>query len=695
MPMRRDESTPRRRRGRARRYTLLAAALALVTGAPGTGIADHTQCDGDGTPQCPSFSPGFLMDLTSEGQAPGTGVVDIPTDLFFGFTQNDHELPVAEIDYLVPAGWHFGLDRLQNDGAAGQKPNGSRATTCSDMYDFQGARRFLKRGERLSNGPGPRAGFRTGSDRSLTMIEGTGPNAQGPGDPNRNDVSFLDWSARSGIARLCLHIAPSADTPDLLLPMELIRIDPGHPLGEDFGWIVRIDESPIFRDPGLFNDEVSVIRQEMNIRGKSAGNWHRDPVTGQQEPVVFSRSPERGVNGVVGAVATGCARGINQPGTEPICRGGEMIEVSASKIVPITPAAAGEVRDFAMLTGPATIPGFGPGLAGGVPTPEYNGYGLVVSTDTAVFTWDQPGAKEGVPPVKGYVLVIAKPGDQDSRVFVRIVSAPGPDQDPSKPCGETGDEFMCSVPLTFPLTGIGGTMLEGDHTSQDQGLYDAVLVTIWVDGRRSDGLCDDGTPYGTLCDPTTVPPRILAPEVSYFRFQMRSGWWPMAFVQAGGTGPKPVGNSGPCLSACPRYTLLVNQPLHRAQFIVWTDDFCIPHQDALDNQPPNPCLDGAGVPLGDVGGLRDVYAGLGIRSIPHGTYAGAHILIQGDGTNGSVVFEGNAPSGESFRFDGAVARNRGAGVFTLYSLRNLSLTPPSANGTPTAHHIVFNGARVV
>lgn len=615
----------------------LAFAVVLTSlGAVPSG-ANHTTCTGQSneigtTTPCPEFSPDWRAKVSSydsRGALLPSPVTFAPSSASFEFAGSDHESAVVEATYFMPKGWSFAFGQLQEE-SPGRAADGSLATTCAQVFDTAVPRR-VARAEIVS--ASPRMHIRTSSgngNRANAIYERAGS--------ARSNVSFLRWSESTGIADLCLQFVTSTNlgddaAEDLVLPVTVRRMT-----HRDFGWKITVDASPIFRNATLRNLGASVVLQTLHLNSLSAGNHHRNPLTGDLEALAFSRAPSSGVNGRFRGELTACRTGFDPSNLAAICRDGRTISVAHETIIPVTPAPKGQPLSIARLTGPT---GLGSGLGvSPTSTAQYQGFGLVRGTDTAQVIWTQPS----LPPdtyLKGYVVVIAKPNVQTSRVYRRVISdpaAPGFDAG-APPCGPDGRATTCSLSLRFPLTAAGGEVLYGDFVDYlDDGIYDIALITMygriyqegtWLDdGRRSDGLCDDGTGPGALCDPTVAPPVLHAPGASYWRFQMRAAAWPQVFVQRG-YAQTPDGYRRSC-SCMPHITLLLDLPNHRAELTIWEQQ---------------------------TGGNK---IGESTGPVPPGTWWGSSTLITGDARNGGTVVWGgvNAPFGFWGYVQGSSVRGR-------------------------------------
>ncbi|MFA5891043.1 MAG: hypothetical protein WDA27_08855 [Actinomycetota bacterium] len=677
------------RTGARTAVAIAAAVLAL----PSLAAATYTTCE-PGNPDpargCPKFDPQVEVGV----QMP---FVNAPSSLIFRFAQADLTMPAVDISYYVPKGWRFGVNQVR---PAMRQDGITPATKCEQVYTglgnhTDGVAARVGNAEYLSGGV-------VGMTAHIDMTRNEGPrNRRPPGtdlnwkpDPatfgyrtGKSSLVFLNWDAPTLTATLCMYVYStdprldhSDDPNDLcnqrgvapvgqadsqtkdqnceaarehLIPVTLTQIPAGEELSERFGWRVHFNLSSVYRQKYLFEQSATVLKQIFGLPSQSVGNWNTNKVTGEKQAVFFSRAPATPGSYEFRALLETCAQGFNPVGAAQMCKNNdERLSRIRSTFIDVTMPPTSVVHDFGRLTGPAG--------STGMPL----GFGLVRGAEEVSIPWTQPPSNPAAG-VKGYVLVVAEPGDQDGRHIEYLVTDPAdPEFDPSV-CGEDG-AGECSRTLHFPLSSVGGgVVLDGSAK------YDVALVTVYKDRSRTDSrdgdpLCDDGTGLGRLCSELGLAkPRVVAPGVSRWEFLIAPEEWPNAFVEARDFVP----SGGKGSFTAPAYMLLVDFSLRRAKFLIW-----------------NPWA-------------------------PMAAFAAGSNGIVGSGDSGVVSFaSSNVLGAPSFRFDG-VAYPRGVGppppgvpsvndptahyeangVFVWLDSKGLPNTP---NGMPTERVEPFEGKRL-
>lgn len=670
---------------------LVRLGLIIALLAPATARATHTDCThasnvswGDETPACPEFSPEFSATVDDPW-------VDAPTNITYRWVQNDDESAAISTTLLVPRGWNFATASVRPgedvSGVRADDPGFGASVECADLYD-PGTPRKLVRGEGLSPNIGMQMYVTTGSTRTLVNFG----NSSGPGTRKPN-ISFLRWNGSTGTADVCLYLysgdSAVANAREFILPATLAQIS-GNPT---YGWSISIDLDQIARNPVLFVANASVVYFYLSLPGVTGGNWNTDPADpSRKSPVAFSRAPSTPESTALGITWDTCRDGLRAPGAlapgQTPCRNDATIRFSASRTIEIMlPPTTTYAVDFGRLTGPGKIPGIDPPYGPSTTPNIAEGFGLVTGHDTANVTWTQPGEERaGVrvfgpqQTVRGYVIVVAKPGDQEGRYFEYLDTmrylvdsynevvedgdgdpVANPRFDPRRPCGTRGTDDACSFPLKFPKTGTGGAILDGNAK------YDVALVTVYADGHRTDGLCDDGTGPGARCAPGQPGLKVRGTGISSWQFIMRTTPFENRYLQtfvviydsatgrpsgctvdsnegveAGGarlgTGNGLyvcAGAGAPLYWTLPDYLLLVDYPRKMAEFIVWGDV----RQGPLISAAP----------------FVQGWTTIGNPQNGSGqSYPGSSATIQGNGNTGVVSFGWAKPDGSasSFRFDG-------------------------------------------
>jgi len=626
-----------------RRSALLALVLALSP--VGHVRANHL----DDTGQDAVFNPTFT--------GPAASNTDLSRPAVLIERQADHESPVIEFTYKLPKEWRFAFRSLR----PGEKtvPEGDPpqlAETCTDVMDDLGRSgqvpAKMNRAEIIG---WPLAYGRTETSRNQTvntqrvdLSASGGPGRAGDtptvtwgnmfaaGQPGDNRLGFLRWHEETLTADLCLYLYSSDGRLDELQANGRFNYSarshlmPGTMSLTPEGWVLRFEIRPLFTHPFLRREHLSILDFTMYLGDFSSGTWNEDPIP-------FSRTPLNTGNYVSTGTYTTCDLDVAAGGAP--CRAGTVRSVTRSQILRI--ADPNEVtHPFGVLTSPT-------------------GFQVIRGTGEVRFAWTQP-----VPPfgdtIKGYILTVARPGDQATRAFRYEVTDPAarlsagqPWQ--SNPCGPSGDAQECSVTLQFPMTVGSGRFLDVD------GKYAASLVTVYIDGHRTDGRCDDSTGPGSEC-PGGQSFAIAPPGISVVEFLLRERAWPLVFFDQGaskpGGVPEPpaalkeyvdrIGGAGPVV-------LLVDFAIQRAEIVIWNPNTS---QDVVFQVPSNTIIG-----TNEVGGI-------------------VHLA-------GSRVF------GPSFLFDGAVVltptRALANGMLITYDGRGLPGVP---NGIPDWHVIPFNGTRV-
>lgn len=136
---------------------------------------------------------------------------------------------------------------------------------------------------------------------------------------------------------------------------------------------------------------------------------------------------------------------------------------------------------------------------------------VMTGSPQLVVRWQE---NRGVGAPKGHVLTLARPGEGNQSLIVRRRMAVG---ETGYPCDGTG---LCSLTVSFPITMPAGSLTP-------DGRYALSIVSIFVDGHRSDGRCDDGTALGTTTACTSLishPPGWASAEFLFSEYP-----WPQRF----------------------------------------------------------------------------------------------------------------------------------------------------------------------
>jgi len=675
------------RNGMIGRLRLAVAVLVAAMALPGLAVADHTTCTpGSTTDPCNAFNPNLVAGAQ-------VALTDTPSSISYLMTQADHDQPVLGVSYLVPRGWQFAVNTLR-PAQISEGPNiGDPAAQCSEVFigeendaDDDSAR--LGRAENLAGGVGGSAWIENTRPASVTF----GRNRLGPSEGIRNQnpaLAFLGYNTTTQTASMCMYLYANTDdvsrfddcfglivvgcteaheeAREHIIPVTLRKVQPGELLsGEDislnFGWKIDFDLTSFYATQFLFEEGISMRDLLFYIDALTAGFWHIDETTGERAWLEFSKTPKAAGNYEFRGIYATCAQGLDgttAPGTEAaeafsvadLCVNGALTSVSRSVFQEIRHPPSAIVYDWGKLSGPAPL----------AATPRF---ALVRGTNQVPFSWTQPTMAPGER-VKGYLLTIARPGDQDSRHFRRIITDPTETGFDATVCGADGLAGTCNITVNFPLSTLGV-----DYLAKN-GKYDVALVTMYEAGaymdRRSDGLCDDGTELGAICPINDPGFRIethksfdmnRVPGISTWQLMLREKSWPIAYVETMNVART---GGGPTFPA-PKLVLLVDFSLRQGEVVLW---------NAL--------------------GFEERF------------FAPSNLIIGDNAVGGLVSFQSSSMTGhtDNWRFDGRILPVGGGplvngigptllafGTFVRYNLKGLpGAIPPG--GLPTANIMTF------
>jgi len=644
--------TRKRIRGK---FAAAVTTLAIAATLPGSALATHGNkinphtCDPQVAPGCPAFDVSMSVGVQN-------AVAGSPTAIQFNFGQPDRSMPVMKADYYLPKGWRFaGLSDLD---AAGTAQN------CSDlaptgMYNATGG---FSQAEGLGADTGMRVIHNTPDDLGFsqdgyisrnnprdeyedTYIELYDPAAENgtvrdygvrnPGGAEGTrapSVVFLDWNGTT--ARICYYHRNNpvdARARDYRQTALLTRLS-DDPL---FDWKFSVDVGNVMTNAFMREAEGSLLSHHVGLPALTAGNWNRHPVTGTLSRAAFSTAPATAGTYTMRGVFSTCAESLD-PTTASGCTNDALVSRTIDQATNILPAEDALRHEYGVLTGPKTA-----GLCNNSLCPM----GLLLGEDAFMTTWSQPLVAAGTA-VKGYVLVIAEPGQQGTRVFKRIITNPDLASDPdydAAACAESG----CSLDLSFPMTSSdGSTTLAADRK------YSLALVTMYTDTpRRSDGVCDNPTGAteadrgaGTPC-PSSVPEiKVFSPGYSALQVLFVKHAYPHVFVETWDD----TNNS--TYDGLTNRLLLVDFDLKQTEFILWNTNDQVTRYFARTNTI---------VGANGIGGV---------------VVAGSQ-TIGGPTRNWQIAVEVGDP------FFGAV------GTVLFYDLKNPGLTPPAIAGLPEVEGI--------
>ena len=504
---------------------IVIALLAPVSAAR----ADHL----DGDPATGGFAPTFKP------------TVDFPqVDQYSGVSlrvrQLDHEEQTDRYEVTIPAGWRFPLASLRESTLAGCKDSGGLPGVPGYIHDSMEA---------------------IGSSVVTLQTDATrNPNpdplapGQAPGPATYvGGLWFHSWDEGSSTAVLCGYAktnntrlvgdpfsadtAPSSDR-QMLFEVTMTRAADGSwRLAWDFDAVsgAAPGDRSITDDPTFTAGNVSIIEVNLILARATVGNYHTDP-TGRKVPVRFARTPASAGTYRFSATFSPCAAadpGSCDSDTPPLTRTAD---------VPVTLRVPEGFHPRAVIQAPAR-------------------FSVIEASDEVTLRWAQPDASV-FDPVRAYVVVVSPPDPTPqhlAKYHTRyLVTDP---EDPayaasSDPCAPGGASESCALTLAFPLTTGDGTIYG------PEGLYSASLVTVFADGHRSDGRCDDGTALGAPapCADGSVP-KIAAPGYAFTEFYLTQDDWPLVYrdviPRTDGTGPNIT------------YVLLIDFATNRLEFVVW------------------------------------------------------------------------------------------------------------------------------
>jgi len=626
-------------------FRTCAAAVVVFTLTVLPASGSH----GDGTIGNEDYSP--LIETFAPPPYPNQ-----PANLRLVVVQADHEMPVIDVRHRMPLEWGFAPETLR----PAEKADQTAAETCQDIMANYGGANFdqdnnpadVRRAEHIGT-----VSFRANTTTTRTEIVDTRPPSNvtsGPTGPSPAQntphltftglIAFRDWEEALQRANLCVYayardgradepIDPeplAEETPDgtpsvsatydrtpreHLFPASLTRTGTA--------WELRFDLRSFYTNSFLAAEDLSITNAAVHLGGFSSGRWQANCAPGRQcnsfeeeaakaraARVVFSRAPESAGSYELQSVLTGCEPNAL---SEPVpCKQDTERVVTIALPFQIAPPG-GPVHEFARIVSP-------------MPFSVHRG------ADTVEVRWDQPPVAFG-DRIKGYLVTVARPHEQDSRHFDYVISEPlarlsAGLPHSTNPCGPSGDEPQCSLELTFPMMSEAGRLLPHDQK------YVVSLVTIYSDGHRTDGRCDDGTPEGATCSPAEGGFVRALPGLDSREFFLTYEAWPLAYQESS-----------------TRNVLFVDFNTQRAMFLWWSrgDNRNVLYDDWTRN-------------------------------------------VQGmNGAGGSIVISGRDVGNRNHVFVGLAAVANAVGDLWLSDLRHF---PGSPTGLPTFERRTFSGARV-
>lgn len=592
---------------RAKRRTVWVVGLLVLATLPGVALAQHYNGNAaDGT-----FVPTF--DATAESTVP-----DDTSNLKLVLSELDGSDPVLTGTYTIGT-WRFAVASVRaaeewggsNDGDANVvaedclgtvKLNSDTDTTNASEEEFElgGYNKWQGSGSARTEIVGTAFMLVENTETRAQTVGTTTPSISGnainePAGAARyiGEVGFLNWNGVD-TATVCVHLATSNTNilrrdREFLFPITLTRLPDG-------SWRTFYDFTSLVNRDSFEQKDMKITHFTFALLGTTMGNWNTHPVTGQRAQVEFSLTPISPVSVPFSATFTTCPPA---PAAGDTC---------ASNKGPVT-------RTDTILISAA--PGFH--LISSITSPA--NFGIVRGTNVVKVEWSPPAGPEDV---KGYVVSTSAPFEFDASKIhhAYLLSTDACSTEP------------CSLTLTFPLTTIGGSQLAAN------GKYETRIVTVYADGHRSDGRCDDGTAFGTPNCVAFTPPGYASTQ-----YLLRTKSWPLVYRDDGTRD-----NFGVVM----RNVLLVDFSTGEIEFVAW--------------QTNNRVTKGFGGSGPGIAGNND---------------RGGSITFYGTGG----IFDGLA--GTSATQPGAI------GLVTLFNYNFIGggCSPPMGCGSTTPHRVFqFNGS---
>lgn len=635
-----------------KRLRIAAAVLGAAIALPGTAVG--------------SYSESMSVSMSVGTEYPYAGV---PSSITLRLGQADRANPAMRADYYLPKGWGFTFAALK----PAEKQSGAPAASCTDVYTTSSPPSLISAGTPSSVASAEGLGGGVG----MKVQVGSSSYEYGYRNPSGSDrrnpsVAFLNWDSTAQTATLCMYLRSNdidAGSHEFLLPFTVTKLPDSD---AEFDWRVSLDFAQVYTNSYLSEEEATILTHTLTLPSQTSGNWNRNATTGEKAPEYFSRTPSVPATHEVRGVFSACAEGVDTAATSG-CTNNSFVTDTLSQDLIITAPPGKDTFDFGRLTGPSTVE-----LCGGAASCAF---GLIRGADSMAFEWSRPAIVSANNTVKGYILVVAEPGNQDSRHFEYIVTQKykvdddnnpildndgkkvvNPEFDHRQVCGEDGLAPTCAVTLNFPLSNSAGGI-----ANDVDAKYDVALVTVYANGVRTDGLCDkdaSGTvrPEGASCDPSAPAAKIVAPGKSLWQVMVTSNEWPLTFVEFQDFR----GNGGGAAFTGPASMLFVDFDTKQGEFVRWN---------------PAP------------GAKADVFAGTSAS-------------IQG-AADGGVASFGNPTligGARAFRFDGLVMPqgplcpssngvSDACGTFTMFDSKNpgIGADGPTISGRPGLAVEIFEG----
>lgn len=289
----------------------------------------------------------------------------------------------------------------------------------------------------------------------------------------------------------------------------------------------------IFDSPYYSSKNTSILYTRIELNTLTKGNYHTD-LAGKKTAVRFVWNPSTPGNYSFIGTYTPC--GVGDPGN------------CSSSATPAVRTTVVRITNYPT--------GFHPGPT--VTSPAL--WSVLRGTAPVSVKWRQPTTLSSSDPIKGYIVTVSADYVADStKTFYFITNTNSPSFTPEGPCGSDGALAECAFGLTLPYTSDASKLVSADNN------FTLTMVTLFEDGHRSDGNCDDGSGTGTPppCADGTVP-AFVASGTARTQFMHREYAWPLAYR-------KIINNNSPAKwpGVWQVYVLLADLDKNKMQYVEW------------------------------------------------------------------------------------------------------------------------------
>jgi hypothetical protein len=489
----------------------------LVTG---TASANHT----DGNPATATFNPLQLIGTSY----PYYGY---NSSLIFDVTQQDHEVPIKSYRVDIPAGWNIAMNSVDPPTTY----TNCFAPTDNDMPMNIGV-------------ASPGALERVGSVLMTLLNDPT--RGQGGPVPYSGFLWFLKFDETTQTTTLCGRITTSNGA---LFTHSQIRFevllkhngDGSFTMTWDFS---AVDGAPagdksIFDNADFQNTKASVLYTRLELNTLTSGNFNKDP-SGAKAKVRFVWNPQTTGSYTFTGTYTPCSVAAGDPAS------------CASNFAPAVRNTTIRITNYPT--------GYHPGAT--ITSPAL--WSVLRGNTPLTVKWKPPTSTSAADQVKGYVLTMSADYVANSTKTEYMITNPSvAGYDAAKdPCATTEAGTTCTWTKPWPLVADGGLSLPVDAN------FSLNIVTLYVDGHRSDGNCDDATPAGFAppCAGDTVPAVPLT-GVARTQFLHRAYQWPLAYQKIVSQSCTRNFSNGKCqfTGVWQVYVLLADLDARQFQYIEW------------------------------------------------------------------------------------------------------------------------------